>query len=71
MTELRALLKDENGSENISKVILIAIAFTVGGILLLLFAYAFKNTIAGWYNNVTKDWFDNSKMGYHNVNTGV
>lgn len=59
-------LLDNNGDENTSKMIWIAIVFVVGAILLLLITTAFKEPIQEWYDNVVAEWFteDNGQYSY-------
>ena len=62
LKDLRKLLADNSGDENISKMIWVCIVFTVGAILLLMVTSAFENEIKTWYKSVIKSWFDESGM---------
>lgn len=53
-------LQENNGEENTSKMMWVAIIFVVGAILLLLTTTAFKGPIQDWYTNVVAEWFDTS-----------
>lgn len=62
LKDLRKLLADNSGDENISKMIWVCIVFTVGAILLLMVTSAFENEIKTWYKAVIQSWFDESGM---------
>ena len=50
-------MKSNRGDANVSKMTIIAIAFVVGAILLVLTTSAFRNPINRWFSNVTHGWF--------------
>ena len=58
LKDLRKLLADNSGDENISKMIWVCIVFTVGAILLLMVTSAFEIEIKTWYKAVIKSWFN-------------
>lgn len=54
---LQKHMKSNRGDANVSKMTIIAIAFVVGAILLVLTTSAFRNPINRWFSNVTHGWF--------------
>ena len=50
-------LKDNRGDAHVSKMTIIAIAFVVGAILLVLTTSAFRGPINRWLSTVTNSWF--------------
>ena len=70
LNSVKALLSDNRGDENISKMIWVAIVFIVGAILLALIVYAFRKPISEWYARTIGSWFDNSKSSINNAYQG-
>ena len=50
-------MRSNSGDSNVSKMTIIAIAFVVGAILLVLTTSAFRNPINRWFDKVTNGWF--------------
>ena len=50
-------MRSNSGDSNVSKMTIIAIAFVVGAILLVLTTSAFRNPINRWFGKVTNGWF--------------
>lgn len=63
-------IKDNKGDANVSKMVIIAIVFVVGAILLVMFTSAFRGPIGHWFETVVLDWFDhegkNGEFQYSN-----
>ena len=57
ITSTKQHLSNNKGDANVSKMTLIAVAFVVGAILLVLTTSAFKNPINRWLAKVSNDWF--------------
>ena len=73
-------LKSNRGDANVSKMTIIAIAFVVGAILLVLTTSAFRNPINRWFDKVQAGWFasengmyeaDNPFVGYQKNENGT
>lgn len=64
--EIKAHLRSNSGDTNISKMIMVAIVFVVGAILLVLLTSAFQGPIKGWYDHVIDEWFnhENGQFSY-------
>lgn len=60
--QIKEHLSSNSGDTNISKMIMVAIVFVVGAILLVLLTSAFQGPIKGWYDHVVDEWF-NHKNG--------
>ena len=60
-------INNNRGDANVSKMTLIAIAFVVGAILLVLTTSAFKNPINNWFEKVSASWFadENGNFAYN------
>lgn len=57
MLKLQQHLRNNKGDANVSKMTIIAIAFVVGAILLVLTTSAFRNPINRWFDKVQASWF--------------
>lgn len=64
LKSIKSHLKGNRGDANVSKMTIIAIAFVVGAILLVLTTSAFRNPINRWFSNVTGGWFANENGGF-------
>lgn len=66
MKRFKQHLRNNGGDANISRMTLIAIAFVVGAILLVLVTSAFRNPINRWFDKVTNGWFakENGEFAY-------
>ena len=73
MNFLKNHLRNNQGDANVSKMTMIAIAFVVGAILLVLTTSAFRSPINHWFNKVTNGWFadDNGMFEADNQFLGV
>lgn len=60
--QIKEHLSSNSGDTNISKMIMVAIVFVVGAIILVLTTSAFQGPIKGWYDHVVDEWF-NHKNG--------
>lgn len=65
---MKALVRDNSGDENITKMIWVAIVFIVGAILLVMVSTAFNGPIHDWYQKIINGWFD--KNGSNGVFPG-
>lgn len=65
-SKIKAHLRSNSGDTNISKMIMVAIVFVVGAILLVLLTSAFQGPIKGWYDHVIDEWFnhENGQFSY-------
>jgi hypothetical protein len=52
-------MRNNAGDTNVSKMIMVAIVFVVGAILLVMVTSAFRGPIDRWFETVVMDWFDN------------
>lgn len=68
MSKLVQHLHDNKGETNVSKMVLVAIVFVVGVVLLVMTTSAFKGPIANWWQARAEDWFADStgKFAYEN-----
>lgn len=55
---IKSHLQNNSGDTNVSKMIMIAIVFVVGAILLIMVTSAFRGPVKRWYETVANDWFD-------------
>lgn len=64
MQKLIKHMRNNRGDANVSKMVLIALVFVVGAILLVMITSAFRGPINRWLSTVTNDWFadDNGKF---------
>lgn len=53
-------MRNNAGDTNVSKMIMVAIVFVVGAILLVMVTSAFRGPIDRWFETVVVDWFDNN-----------
>ena len=69
--EIKAYLRSNSGDTNVSKMIVIAIVFVVGAILLVMLTSATRGPIQHWYETVVVDWFDQGgKNGGYSYDNG-
>ena len=55
---MKALVRDNSGDENITKMFWVAIVFIVGAILLVMVSTAFNGPIHDLYQKIINGWFD-------------
>ncbi len=71
MKHINKYLFNNDADENISKMIIVAIAFVVGAILLVILASAFKGPIAEWWKGVINEWFNDDTGAIDNGTRGT
>ena len=64
LKRIRNHLHNNKGDANISKTMMIAIAFVVGAILLIMVTSAFRNPINTWFSKTNNDWFAEENGDY-------
>ena len=68
---IKSHLQSNSGDTNVSKMIMVAIVFVVGAILLVMVTSATRGPIQHWYETVVVDWFDQSgKNGGYSYDNG-
>ena len=63
-SKIKSHLQSNSGDTNVSKMIMVAIVFVVGAILLMIITSAFNGPITTWFNNVITEWFADTNGEY-------
>lgn len=61
---MKALVRDNSGDENITKMFWVAIVFIVGAILLVMVSTAFNGPIHDWYQKIIYIYLLFSRLRY-------